>query len=158
MSIGQILGGVVVIGAFAALIGSNATQTERNIAAKAEIGQKSAIPAFSKQVNAQVAAEAAKPAAPAVPAKAAAAVMTLHAVDVTFPGSDRDFPPEPGADLVANNCTACHSAGMILTQPQLTKATWTAEVTKMQHTYKAPVADEDVAPIVAYLAALPIAK
>ncbi len=84
--------------------------------------------------------------------------ITLKTVAVELPGSDREFPPGPNAELVANNCVACHSAGMILNQPALTKATWTAEVTKMQQTYKAPVADEDVAAIVDYLVAMPVAK
>ena len=89
---------------------------------------------------------------------ARADTVTLHPVAVELPGSDRALPPGPGAELVTNNCTACHSAGMILTQPTLTKATWLGEVKKMQATYKAPIPDEDVEPIVAYLAGLPVAK
>jgi hypothetical protein len=46
----------------------------------------------------------------------------------------------------------CHSAGMVLNQPPLTKAAWEAEVRKMINVYKAPIADASVAPIVAYLA------
>ena len=153
MTMGQIFGGAVVLGAFAALFVNDAGQPERNAAAQAELGQVYAVPAFSQQVNAQIAA-AAKP----VPPAPVAATSALHAVSVSFPSSDHELPPGPGAELVTNSCTACHSAGMILTQPLLTKATWTAEVTKMQHTYKAPITDEDIAPIVAYLAALPVAK
>lgn len=82
--------------------------------------------------------------------------VTLRAVTVELPGSDRALPPGPGAELVTNNCTACHSPGMILTQPALNKASWLGEVTKMRSTYKAPIADEDVEPIAAYLAALPV--
>ncbi len=78
----------------------------------------------------------------------------LHAVAVELPGSDRELPAGPGAELVTNNCTACHSPGMILTQPALTKATWLAEVNKMRSTYKAPIADENVEPIVTYLASM----
>jgi hypothetical protein len=47
---------------------------------------------------------------------------------------------------------------MILTQPPLTAAAWTAEVNEMRSTYKAPVPEEDVPQIVAYLAAMPVAK
>jgi len=43
---------------------------------------------------------------------------------------------------------------MILNQPALTRAEWTGEVNKMLHTYKAPVAEEDVGAIVTYLASL----
>ena len=45
---------------------------------------------------------------------------------------------------------------MILNQPALTKAEWTGEVTKMLHTYKAPVEESDVPAIVAYLANLKV--
>lgn len=40
----------------------------------------------------------------------------------------------------------------------LTAANWTTEVDKMRSPYKAPVPDEAVSQIVAYLAALPVAK
>jgi hypothetical protein len=49
------------------------------------------------------------------------------------------------------NCLSCHSAGMVLNQPPLPRATWEAEVNKMREAYKAPVPDEDVKPIVDYL-------
>lgn len=60
----------------------------------------------------------------------------------------------PHLDTVQGNCVACHSAEYISTQPRgLTnpKAFWTAEVTKMQKAYGAPVADTDVPAIVDYL-------
>lgn len=91
------------------------------------------------------------------PSTAEAAGVKLQSVSVDLPGSDRTFPPGPGADQVTNDCSACHSVGMILTQPQLTKAEWTGEVTKMIKVYKAPVPEEDVANIVTYLTALTIA-
>jgi mono/diheme cytochrome c family protein len=87
---------------------------------------------------------------------AAVAGVTLRSVGFDFPGSDRAFPPGPGAELVGNNCQSCHSPGMILNQPALTKAEWTGEVTKMLHTYKAPVEESDVPAIVAYLANLKV--
>ena len=92
------------------------------------------------------------------PGHAAPDGITLTPVAVELPDGDDAFPPGPGAELVAGNCVACHSSGMILSQPALTKATWAAEVTKMRNTYKAPVADEDVAAIVDYLAAMPVAR
>jgi pyruvate dehydrogenase (quinone) len=49
---------------------------------------------------------------------------------------------------------ACHSADMVLNQPALPKETWAAEVNKMINTYKAPIATEDVDPIVGYLSKL----
>ena len=59
--------------------------------------------------------------------------------------------PGPGADAINNNCLACHSAGMVLNQPELSKKAWMAEVNKMITAYKAPVAPEDVGAIVDYL-------
>ena len=56
--------------------------------------------------------------------------------------------------MVQNNCTACHSADYISTQPRgLKKDFWQAEVTKMIKVYGAPVEDADVGKIVDYLAA-----
>jgi mono/diheme cytochrome c family protein len=79
--------------------------------------------------------------------------IALRSVKVDLPDSDRDF-LGPGAAVVNNNCLACHSAGMVLTQPRLPRAVWQAEVEKMRNTYKAPVAAEDVPAIVDYLAKL----
>ena len=47
---------------------------------------------------------------------------------------------------------------MVLNQPALSKAAWSAEVNKMITAYKAPVAPEDVGTIVEYLTSLPSAK
>jgi len=78
-------------------------------------------------------------------------------VKVDLPDSDRMF-PGPGADAINNNCLACHSAGMVLNQPELSRQAWTAEVNKMIAAYKAPVAPEDVGAIVDYLARVKGAK
>lgn len=81
----------------------------------------------------------------------AASGFALKSVSVELPVSDVDFPGGAKADAVAANCLSCHSAGMVLTQPDLTKAAWTGIVEKMVHAYKAPVAEADVAAIVDYL-------
>jgi mono/diheme cytochrome c family protein len=78
----------------------------------------------------------------------------LKSTTVDLPDGDRTFPPGPGAEAVNNNCLACHSAGMVLNQPALTRAEWAVEVHKMIAAYKAPVAAKDVDAIVNYLAAL----
>ena len=88
----------------------------------------------------------------------AAAPLELKSVKVDLPDSDRMFPAGPGSDAINNNCLACHSAGMVLNQPALSKQAWTAEVNKMINSYKAPVASEDVGPIVEYLTILKGAK
>jgi len=67
-----------------------------------------------------------------------------------LPTGDRVFAGS-GADAVNNNCLTCHSAGMALVQPKLSKATWEGIVKKMIDVYKAPVLDEDVQPIIEYL-------
>ena len=82
----------------------------------------------------------------------------LKSVKVDLPDSDRMFPAGPGSDAINNNCLACHSAGMVLNQPSLSKQAWTAEVNKMINNYKAPIAPEDVGAIVGYLTALKGAK
>ena len=64
------------------------------------------------------------------------------------------FANGPNVDAALENCTACHSDDYIITQPRDfpdPRAFWTAEVTKMQHVYGAPVADADVPAIVDYL-------
>jgi hypothetical protein len=81
-----------------------------------------------------------------------AAGITLRSVSIELPSSDRMFPGDGDADAINNTCLACHSAGMVLNQPALSRAAWQAEVEKMRAQYKAPVDDADVPAIVAYLA------
>ncbi len=88
----------------------------------------------------------------------AATPLQLKSVKIDLPDSDKMFPDGPGSDAINNNCLACHSAGMVLNQPALSKQAWAAEVNKMINNYKAPVAPEDVGPIVEYLTALKGAK
>ena len=77
--------------------------------------------------------------------------VTLRSVSLDLPESQRTFPGGAEADAINNNCLVCHSAGMVLNQPALPRATWTAEVNKMIDAYKAPVAPEDVGAIIDYL-------
>jgi cytochrome c5 len=93
-------------------------------------------------------------AADAPAATASAAGVTLHSVAVELPFGERTFPGGAAADVVSSNCMACHSAGMVLTQPALSRADWEAEVNKMRTVYKAPIDPADVPAIVAYLAGL----
>jgi hypothetical protein len=88
----------------------------------------------------------------------AATAIELKSVKVDLPDSDTMFPTGPGSDAINNNCLACHSAGMVLNQPRLSKQAWAAEVNKMINNYKAPIAAEDVGTIVEYLTALKGAK
>jgi cytochrome c553 len=84
----------------------------------------------------------------------AAAPLEPKPVKIDLPDSDKMFPDGPGANAINSNCLACHSADMVLNQPALSKLAWTAEVHKMINNYKAPVAPEDVDPIIDYLTAL----
>ncbi len=86
------------------------------------------------------------------------APFSFKSVSVDLPTGDRMFAGGAQADPINNNCLTCHSAGMVLNQPALSRAAWEAEVHKMIDVYKAPVAAEDVPAIVAYLAATKGAK
>lgn len=85
------------------------------------------------------------------PTQVSVAGTTLTSVSVELPRSTQVFPGGAAANAINANCLTCHSAGMVLNQPSLSRAVWEAEVAKMRNTYKAPVAAEDVSAIVAYL-------
>lgn len=94
----------------------------------------------------------------AVAAAASLGLVTARAVPVVYklPEETAAFKPGPNLDVVQNNCTGCHSADYIDTQPRNVKSKkdfWQAEVTKMIKTYGAPIADSDVPKIVEYLTA-----
>jgi mono/diheme cytochrome c family protein len=77
-------------------------------------------------------------------------------VSYTLPDETAAFKAGPNLEVVQNNCTACHSADYINTQPRgakFKKDFWQAEVTKMIKLYGAPIDDADVPKIVEYLAA-----
>jgi hypothetical protein len=75
----------------------------------------------------------------------------VKSVSVDLPTSTIAFPGGTKAEAINANCLACHSAGMVLTQHSLSKATWAGVVDKMIHAYKAPIAEKDVPPILEYL-------
>lgn len=77
----------------------------------------------------------------------------LNSVSVELPTSDSAFPGPANSQAITANCLSCHSAGMVLTQPDLTRAAWAGVVEKMIHTYKAPIDQTDVPAIVDYLQA-----
>ncbi len=81
--------------------------------------------------------------------------VTAAPVNYKLPQETAAFKPGPNLELVQNNCTACHSADYINTQPRgpkFKKDFWQAEVTKMIKVYGAPIDDADVGKIVDYLA------
>jgi sulfite dehydrogenase (cytochrome) subunit B len=87
-----------------------------------------------------------------------ASVAALHAGPVNYklPEETATFAPGNNRDVVEANCTGCHSADYIKTQPhgeKFKKDFWQAEVTKMIKIYGAPIDQADVGKIVDYLAA-----
>ncbi|MGX1105229.1 MULTISPECIES: SorB family sulfite dehydrogenase c-type cytochrome subunit [Bradyrhizobium] len=96
-----------------------------------------------------------------LPSLAAIAMLSIGAavaapVNYTVPEETAAFKPGPNLDVVQNNCTACHSADYVKTQPQgekFKKDFWQAEVTKMIKVYGAPIDEADVGKIVEYLSA-----
>ena len=89
-------------------------------------------------------------------ATGSAGLMTSAAKPISYalPDETAAFKPGTNLEVVQNNCTACHSADYISTQPRGHKKDfWQAEVTKMIKIYGAPIEDADVGKIVDYLAA-----
>jgi sulfite dehydrogenase (cytochrome) subunit B len=84
------------------------------------------------------------------------AALGAKPISYKLPDETVAFKPGPNLEAAQNNCTACHSADYIKTQPQgpkYKKDFWQAEVTKMIKLYGAPIDDADVSKIVDYLAA-----
>lgn len=95
----------------------------------------------------------------AILAATAFATGAIQAAPIAYelPEETAAFRPGPNLDAVTNNCTGCHSADYINTQPQgpkFKKEFWQAEVTKMIKVYGAPIEDADIGKIVDYLAAM----
>jgi hypothetical protein len=81
--------------------------------------------------------------------------VSAKPISYTLPGEAAAFKPGPNLETVQNNCTACHSADYVQTQPRGAKFKedfWRAEVTKMIKVYGAPIDEADVGKIVDYLA------
>ena len=77
-------------------------------------------------------------------------------ISYQLPEETARFKTADSVEAVQNNCTACHSADYIQTQPHAQKSKrdfWQAEVTKMIKVYGAPIDEGDVGKIVDYLAA-----
>ena len=90
--------------------------------------------------------------APAPASPNAPRTFVLRSVSVDLPSNDVAF-PGANAQAVNDSCLACHSAGMVLTQPSLSKATWGDIVEKMIHVYRAPIDQAQAGAIIDYLQA-----
>jgi cytochrome c551/c552 len=74
---------------------------------------------------------------------------------ITLPAETAKLRPSslPGYRIATQKCATCHSADYVNYQPPgMTLKQWTAEMGKMQHVYGAPISDDDVNKIGAYLA------
>ena len=81
-------------------------------------------------------------------------------VSYKLPDETAAFKPGPNLEVVQNNCTGCHSADYIATQPRgpkFKKDFWQAEVTKMIKVYGAPI-DEPTLPGSSNISPRPIRK
>ena len=84
-----------------------------------------------------------------------ASMASAAPLSITLPPETAAFKPSalPGYPLARQKCSICHSADYINFQPPgMSLAQWTAEASKMQHVYGAPISDQDVSVIGAYLA------
>lgn len=80
--------------------------------------------------------------------------ITLTSSTLSLPEEKAAFPEGAAGELITNNCSACHSAEMILNQPLLGPDKWKATIDKMRGTYHAPIAPGDDAALVAALTGL----
>jgi len=78
------------------------------------------------------------------------------ALQITLPPDDAalEVSTMPGYQKALQNCTACHSAQYMQTQPASSQAWWSAEVQKMKKVYGAPISDADMEAIAAYMYAI----
>jgi cytochrome c551/c552 len=84
------------------------------------------------------------------------ATALVHAADVQLPPEMAKLRESPlaGHAVATQKCGVCHSADYVDYQPpNMTKAQWTAEMTKMQHAYGAPISDDEVKLLGIYLTA-----
>jgi cytochrome c2 len=84
---------------------------------------------------------------------AAAALVLMFVVPAL--ADDIKLKPGEGAEVVEQNCAACHSLDYIeMNSVFLDQKGWQAEVTKMVKAFGAPVTEQDQAKIIAYLVAI----
>ena len=85
----------------------------------------------------------------------ASTLLQAAPLTITLPAETAKLRPSslPGYQIAVQKCATCHSADYVNYQPPgMTLKQWTAEMGKMQHLYGAPITDDDVNKIGAYLA------
>ncbi len=73
-------------------------------------------------------------------------------VQIKLPPETASFTSGPGLEIANGQCLTCHSVEYVTTQPPMPSAFWAAEVKKMRQNYGANIPDDQVAPLVDYLA------
>jgi len=71
---------------------------------------------------------------------------------IELPTMSFDLAEGPDRDKAASYCGICHGIEYIPMQPKLSRAQWSATVTKMIKAFGAPVPQEDADKIINYLA------
>jgi cytochrome c551/c552 len=82
----------------------------------------------------------------------AALPLSAKIVTITLPPETATYKEAPGVTALNAQCLTCHSAEYVIMQPPLSLKVWTAEVTKMQQKYGAPLPTNQIAPIAYFLA------
>ena len=72
---------------------------------------------------------------------------------IVLPVMKFDLADGPDRDKVQGFCGICHGVEYIPMQPKMSKAQWTATVTKMIKGFGAPIPQEDADKIINYLSA-----
>jgi cytochrome c551/c552 len=81
-----------------------------------------------------------------------ASPLMAGVMKIELPPETASFKPGPGAEIANGQCLICHSVEYVATQPPLPTAFWAASVKKMREKYGAPIPEEQVEPLVNYLA------
>jgi cytochrome c551/c552 len=71
---------------------------------------------------------------------------------IQLPQETRTFKPGPGFEIANAQCLICHSEDYVAIQPALPRTFWKSNVQKMQQKYGAPIPDNQIDPLVSYLA------
>lgn len=70
---------------------------------------------------------------------------------IQLPAEIQLFKPGQNVELANAQCLTCHSVEYVTTQPPLSRNYWKSAVEKMQQKFGAPIASEQIEPLVEYL-------
>ena len=78
--------------------------------------------------------------------------LAAEVVQIKLPPETASFKPGPGSEIANGQCLTCHSVDYVATQPPLPASYWAANVKKMRQSFGAPIPEDQVTPLVDYLA------